>query len=55
MAKPEILVATSTGFGLLSGARRVPSGTWDDVVSVKAYKHDAVTTDVVFPTGLRAE
>ena len=48
MAKPEILVATSADVSLLRGARPVASGSWDDVVSVRAYKHDAITTDVVY-------
>ena len=48
MSRAEILVATSTDFTLLRGERAVAVGAWDDVAVVRAFKHDEITTDLIY-------
>jgi hypothetical protein len=48
MAMPEMLVVTSADFSLVRGTQPVAAGYWDDVISVRAFKRDEFTTDVVY-------
>lgn len=45
--KPEMVIATDHDFAILRGGRPVGSARWDDVLRIRAYKRDELTTDLV--------
>jgi hypothetical protein len=47
MRTPEIIVTTDMDFAILRGERPVGSARWADVVEIRAYKRDELTTDLL--------
>jgi hypothetical protein len=45
--QPEMIIATDHDFAILRGGRPFASARWDDVLRIRAYKRDELTTDLI--------